>query len=69
MTILKIVEKVYNKLPELFNIYELIVKVRDYPERNFAIDSTITRLLRELRNDNKINYKVLNKYSGKYKKL
>jgi len=69
MTIIKIVEKVYNNLPEYFNIYSMILSVKDYPEQSTAFDSAILKMLNNLRNDNKINYKVLNKRSGEYKKL
>ena len=68
-TILDIVKEVYNKLPVKFNIYDIIVGVKDYEEREYAIDSTIIKMLWVLRNDKIINYEVLNKRTGDYKKL
>lgn len=69
MTIIKIVKEVYDKLPKKFNLYDIIVGVKDYEEREYTIDSTIIKMLWVLRNDKEIHYKILNKRSGAYKKL
>lgn len=69
MTIKKIVKEVYDLLPAKFNLYDIIAGVKKYPGRKYTLDSTITRLLRELRDDKEIHYKILNKRLGAYKKL
>ncbi len=69
MTIIATVKEIYDKLDSEFNIFLLILKAREYQGHNFTLDSTILRRLNELRNNKIINYKVLNKRKGIYKKL
>lgn len=56
MTVRLAVLKAFNDMPINFHINTLINKVREYTNRHMLTDSTISRRLRELRNDSEINY-------------
>jgi hypothetical protein len=56
MTVRQAVLKAFNDMPINFHINTLIKKVRQYTNRPMLTDGTISRRLRELRNDFEINY-------------
>lgn len=65
---------VYTFLREQFHSTTLIrlVKQRlpsDYGEKKHTLDSTILRRLRQLRQEGKINYKVISHLDGLYEKI
>ena len=67
MVIKKAVKLSYDRLPAQFHIWELIKMVRIMTGREWVTDGTILRKLRELRNNNIINYEYIHK-NFKYKK-
>ena len=57
----------YNQQRDIFNVMDLIRAVRRITNREYLMDGTILRRLRELRADGRANYKEYE--TGKYKKL
>ena len=60
---------VFNQQREFFPVMDLIRAVRRMTGREYLMDGTILRRLRELREDSKINYEVIDTQKAKYKKL
>ncbi len=59
----------FNQQKDIFNILELVRSVRLICSRPYLMDGTILRRLRELRDDKRINYEVIDTLHAKYKKL
>ena len=57
----------YNQQRDIFNVMDLIRAVRRITNREYLMDGTILRRLRELREDGRAMYKEYE--TGKYKKL
>jgi hypothetical protein len=68
MKLKRYVEEVYNKMPNEFYGLDFLRKVRERSGRFYVFDDTILRYLRELREEGKINYKVIDQKRSKYKK-
>jgi len=56
----------FNQQREIFNVMDLVRAVRRITNREYLMDGTILRRLRELRADGRANYKEYE--TGKYKK-
>lgn len=54
---------------ETFPILELVNRVRSITGREYLMDGTILRRLRELREDGLIDYEVADKLKAKYRKI
>ncbi len=59
----------FNQQKEFFNVLDLVRSVRLICSRPYLMDGTILRRLRELRDDKRINYEVIDTLHAKYKKL
>jgi hypothetical protein len=57
----------FNQQRDIFNVMDLIRAVRRITNREYLMDGTILRRLRELRADGRANYKEYE--TGKYRKL
>ena len=69
LTVKTMVLESFEELPDEFSLLYLIVKVRQKVGRAYLTDGTITRRLRELRSEGKINFKVIDNHKSIYKKL
>ena len=60
----------YKAMPETFNLLSLVNMARSFMARPFCTDGTITRRLRELREDfpEIYGYKVIDPDTAKYQK-
>ena len=65
----EVILSVFNYLPDNFDGIELVQKVRVILMRPKMYPETILRILRKLRQQNKINYICNNKGLSKYVKL
>lgn len=59
----------FNRQREFFPVMDLIREVRHFTGRDFLMDGTILRRLRELREDGLISYEVFDTQKAKYKKI
>ncbi len=59
----------YNQQKDFFNVLDLVRSVRLICGRPYLMDGTILRRLRELRDDERVNYEVSDRVHAKYKKL
>ena len=59
----------FEELPNEFSLLSLIAEARQKTGRPYLTDGTITRRLRELRSEGKINFKVIDNHKSIYKKL
>ena len=58
----------YREMKDIFNVLRLVQKVRKSTGRR-TTDASITRCLRYLRQEGKVDYRVINKMNGYYEKL
>lgn len=60
----------YKAMPETFNLLSLVSMARSFMARPFCTDGTITRRLRELRNEfpEIYGYRVIDPENAKYQK-
>lgn len=67
----KLIEKIWDDLPEQFGSYTLCLLVQKEmrKEQNYAMQGTILRRLRELREAGKCMYKVIKPSESLYKKV
>lgn len=68
MTVREATKKAFDQMPETFHILQLCRKVKDITHRPNLMDGTITRKLRELREDEQIKYEVVQKAQSLYSK-
>ena len=68
MTVLEATRKAYDMMPNEFSTNTLIRKVRQFTGRPGLFDATILRRLRELREEGRANYEVLDSMRSIYKK-
>ena len=61
--------KAYQEMPKFFTGPELCRRVREKLRKKRPMDSTITRRLRELHEEEKINYSVIDTRNSKYEKV
>lgn len=66
-SIKKAVKSSYDELPETFSVLKLNSSVRKLMRKR-TTDCSITRRLRELRSEGKIDYKVIDSINGIYQK-
>ena len=59
----------FNQLREAFPVLDLVRAVRRITGREYLMDGTILRRLRELREDNRLNYEVMDRELSRYRKL
>ena len=59
----------FNQQKQFFPILDLVRAVRAITGREYLMDGTILRRLRELREDGFVNYEVFDTQKAKYKKL
>ena len=59
----------FNGMREFFPVLDMVRAVRRITGREYLMDGTILRRLRELREDGFINYEVFDTQKAKYKKL
>lgn len=67
-TVRKAVDVVYKRMPSQFHLLNLIKSVREIIARPQLTDGTITRRLRELRDDDICPYKVVDSHRSIYEK-
>ena len=67
-TVRSATSKAFNQMPKRFSILTLCLTTRSILN-NMTMDGTITRRLRELREDGICQYKVLNPVDGIYEKI
>ena len=58
----------FNQQRDIFHVLDLVRSVRRITGREYLMDGTILRRLRELREDGKIAYTIFDNATGKYKK-
>lgn len=68
MTVKQAIRKAYDNMPEEFHVLALCRSVRDVTGRQYVMDGTITRLLRDLRSEKALDYEIKDKMMGVYKK-
>lgn len=66
MTVKEATYQAFNDMPEEFHILQLCRKVKGITHRPNLMDGTITRKLRELREEEKIRYRITNKARSFY---
>ena len=59
----------FNQLRDTFPVLQLVRGVRHITGREYLMDGTILRRLRELRDDRKLNYEVMDRQLSRYRKL
>jgi len=69
MTVREATKEAYGEMATEFSILKIISRTRELTERPYLTDGTITRRLRELREDHLINYDVIDNRKSKYKKV
>ena len=68
MTVRQATLQAFNEMPDEFHILMLCRKVKGLLHRPNLMDGSITRRLRELREDGTIRYKITNGYRAIYTK-
>lgn len=68
-TIIKTVNEVYKKLPDTFDVWDIVYMTRRKSGRPFVTDGTVTRQLRRLRKRGMVNYEMKDKNKAIYHKL
>lgn len=68
MTVKEATLQAFNEMPEEFHILQLCRKVKNITHRPNLMDGTITRKLRELREDGQITYEVSDRSKSFYLK-
>lgn len=58
----------FNQQRSIFHVLDLVRSVRRITGREYLMDGTILRRLRELREDGKVAYTIFDNATGKYKK-
>lgn len=66
MTVKQATKTAFNEMPDTFHILQLCRKVKAITGRPELMDGTITRKLRELREDEQIRYQVTEKAHSIY---
>ena len=66
MTVKDATKIAFDQMPETFHILMLCRKVNGITHRSNLMDGTITRKLRELREDERIRYRLTNKARSFY---
>ena len=68
MTVKEATKIAFSQMPDTFHILQLCRKVKAITHRPDLMDGTITRKLRELREDHTIRYEVVEKQTSLYAK-
>lgn len=68
MTVKDATRTAFDQMPDTFHILQLCRKVKAITGRDNLMDGTITRKLRELREDHAIRYEVVEKAHSMYSK-
>jgi len=68
VTVYEATRLAFNQQREIFSVLDLVRSVRRITKRDYLMDGTILRRLRELREDGRIAYTIFDNATGKYKK-
>ena len=68
VTVYEATRLAFNQQRDIFSILDLVRSVRRITGREYLMDGTILRRLRELREDGRIAYTIFDNATGKYKK-
>jgi len=68
VTVYEATRLAFNQQRDIFHVLDLVRSVRRITGREYLMDGTILRRLRELREDGKAAYTIFDNVTGKYKK-
>jgi hypothetical protein len=68
VTVYEATRLAFNQQRDIFSVLDLVRSVRRITGREYLMDGTILRRLRELREDGKVTYTIFDNATGKYKK-
>ena len=68
VTVYEATRLAFNQQREIFSVLDLVRSVRRITKRDYLMDGTILRRLRELREDGRVKYTIFDYTTAKYKK-
>jgi hypothetical protein len=68
VTVYEATRLAFNQQREIFSVLDLVRSVRRITGRDYLMDGTILRRLRELREDGRVKYTIFDYTTAKYKK-
>lgn len=68
VTVYEATRLAFNQQREIFSVLDLVRSVRRITGREYLMDGTILRRLRELREDGRVKYSIFDYTTAKYKK-